>query len=87
MQAASKQETADAVAESMVSASSFTQYDPSQKPGWCISICYIVLMFPLDHWSCCMSDMNCNKQESAAQTRQAKEETAGVQQALDAAKV
>jgi hypothetical protein len=34
-----------------------------------------------------MSDLNCDKQESAAQTRLAKEETAGVQQALDAAKV
>lgn len=34
-----------------------------------------------------MSDLKCNKQESAAQTRLAKEEMAAVQQAVYAAKV
>ena len=71
----------------MVSTFDIRHYNLQQKPGQCIFMCYIVLMFALEHQSCCMSDLNCNKQESAAQTRQVKEETAGVQQAFDAAKV
>jgi len=86
VQAASNQETADAVAESMVSTSSFSHDSLQPKVGQCIFMCYSadVCTGSLEH---CMSDLNCDKQESAAQTRLAKEETAGVQQALDAAKV
>ncbi len=48
MQAASKQETADAVAESMVSTSSINQYDLLPKVSQRSFMYYVVLMFALD---------------------------------------